>query len=70
MIQNNNNQNIEDMKKILDIVYANSNKQDERPKLTIKLKSTTHPDEKLTEQEWIDRYQVGILWDKKIIHIG
>jgi hypothetical protein len=70
MTQNNNNQNIKDMKKILDIVYGNNNKQDERPKLTIRLKSTTYPDEKLTRQEWIDRYQVGILYDKKIIHIG
>jgi hypothetical protein len=69
-MKQNNNQNIKDMKKILDIVYGNNNKQEERPKLTIRLKSTTHPDEKLTKQEWIDRYKVGILYDKKIIHIG
>lgn len=70
MIQNNKNQNIKDMKKILDIIYGNNTKQETKPKLTIKLRSTIHPDEKLTRQEWIDRYQVSILYDKKIIHIG
>ena len=67
---NINNKSIEHMNKILDIFYSNKNKKKERPKITVKLKSTVTPSEKLTFQEWCKQYNVSLTYDKKIIHIG
>jgi len=71
MKQNNNkNQNLEHMKEILELFYKNNTEQKERPKITVKLRSTVTPSERLTFEEWCTQYNVSLTYDKKIIHIG
>jgi len=68
---NNNKQNIKHMKKILNLFYKhNKQKQEEKPKITIRLKSTVTPNEKLKFDDWCKEYNVSLIYDKKIIHIG
>jgi len=72
MTEENNiiNENIEHMKNVLDLFYKDNKEQKERPKITVKLKSTVTPSEKLTFQEWCKQYNVSLTYDKKIVHIG
>ena len=72
MTEENNisNENIEHMKNVLDLFYKHNKEQKERPKITVKLKSTVTPHEILTFQEWCKQYNVSLTYDKKIIHIG
>ena len=60
------------MKKILNLFYKHNKqqKQEEKPKTTIRLKSTVTPNEKLKFDDWCKEYNVSLTYDKKIIHIG
>ena len=58
------------MKEVLELFYKNNKEQKERPKITVKLRSTVTPSERLTFDEWCKEYNVSLTYDKKIIHIG
>lgn len=70
IMKQNDNENIEHMKNVLDLFYKNNKEQKERPKITVKLRSTVTPKERLTFDEWCKEYNVSLTYDKKIVHIG
>lgn len=39
------------------------------PKTPIRFK-TTVPNKKPSEEEWMNEFRVGMLWDRKIVHIN
>jgi hypothetical protein len=58
------------MKEVLELFYKNNKEQKERPKITVKLRSTVTPSERLTFDEWCKEYRVSLTYYKKIIHFG
>lgn len=56
------------MNKILDIFYSNKNKKKERPKISIKLRSTVTPDEVIEFNKWA--IHVNSTCDKTFKNIG
>lgn len=65
---NINNKSIEHMNKILDIFYSNKNKKKERPKISIKLRSTVTPDEVIEFNKWASH--INSTCDKTFKNIG
>ena len=67
-LNNISNESIEHMNKILNILYSNKNKKKERPKITIKLKSTVKPDEVMEFNEWANH--INSMCNKTFKNIG
>jgi hypothetical protein len=57
------------MKELLSFLSKLFNSRQENIKVTMKFK-TIIPEEQLEFEQWCKEFNVGMLWDKKIVHLG
>jgi hypothetical protein len=57
------------MKELLPFLSKLFNSRQENTKVTVKFK-TIIPQEQMEFEQWCKEFNVGMLWDKKIVHLG